>query len=227
MNDISTTKRINGSTRDFVYQTLKRQIVNWELEPGTKISEKEVADKLKVSRTPVREAFLKLAQEELLGVFPQSGTIISQVDLQLVEEGRFVREQIERAIVIEACSTLDEEQLFQLETNMTMQKLCLEKGSYHRLFELDEEFHRLLFECCNKVRTWNMIRQMNSHFDRLRILRLASNPDWDVVVSHHEAIFEHISNRDVEKAEEAITKHLKLVNLEKEELKKRYPGYFK
>lgn len=227
MNDISTTKRINGSTRDFVYQTIKQQIINWELNPGTKISEKEVASQLKVSRTPVREAFLKLAQEELLGVYPQSGTIVSQIDLQLVEEGRFVREKIERAIVREACETFDPEQLFQLETNITMQELCLEKGSYHRLFELDEEFHRLLFEGCSKLRTWRMVRQMNSHFDRLRMLRLASNPDWKVVVSQHKAVFEYISERNAEKAEEAITAHLKLVNLEKEALKKRYPGYFK
>lgn len=228
MKDISTSsKRVNGSTRDFVYQTIKKQIIEWELEPGTKISEKEVAGKLKVSRTPVREAFLKLAQEELLGVYPQSGTKVSQIDLGLVEEGRFVRENIERAVVREACQTFEEDQLFQLETNMTMQELCLEKGSHHRLFELDEEFHRLLFEGCKKLRTWQMVRQMNSHFDRLRMLRLASNPDWKVVVSQHKEIFKYISSKEADRAEEAIMNHLKLVNFEKAELKLRYSDYFK
>lgn len=227
VEEISSTKRINGSTRDYVYETVKQQIINWELEPGTKISEKEFASKLEVSRTPVREAFLKLAQEELLGIYPQSGTVVSKVDLELVEEGRFVREKIERALIQEVCESFGEEKLFRLETNITMQELCLEKGSYHRLFELDEEFHRLFFEGCNKLRTWKVVRQMNIHFDRLRVLRLAANSDWDIVVSQHRRIFEYISKREVALAEEEITSHLKLVNLEKEALKESYPGYFK
>ncbi|MBM7570297.1 GntR family transcriptional regulator [Aquibacillus albus] len=219
--------RINGSTRDYVYETVKKQIINWELNPGTKISEKDVAEKLKVSRTPVREAFLKLAQEELIGVYPQSGTIVSQIDMELVEEGRFVRENIEKAIVREAVETFNNDQLFQLETNITMQELCIEKGSHHRLFELDEEFHRLLFEGCNKARTWKIIRQMNSHFDRLRMLRLASNTDWKVVVTQHKSIFEKISDKEPDNAEKLMGEHLRLVIFEKEELKKQYPSYFK
>ncbi|MDC3416909.1 GntR family transcriptional regulator [Aquibacillus sp. 3ASR75-54] len=223
----SETKRINGSTRDFVYETIKEKIINWDLEPGTKISEKEIASQLQVSRTPVREAFLKLAQEELLGVFPQSGTIVSQIDLALVEEGRFVRQKIERAIVEEFCANSTQEQLFLLESNLAMQELCLEKGSHHRLFELDEEFHRIMFESCKKVRTWKMIRQMNSHFDRLRVLRLASNTHWDGVVSQHKKIFEYLELKDVDAAAKEISDHLDLVNYEKDELKLRYPGYFK
>jgi len=221
------TKRINGSTRDYVYQTIKEKIINWELEPGVKISEKEVSNQLEVSRTPVREAFLMLAQENLLEVFPQSGTIVSKIDLTLVEEGRFVRQKIEQAIVEEVCLRHDADQIFQLESNITMQELCLEKGTHHRLFELDEQFHRILFEICNKIRTWNMIRQMNSHFDRLRVLRLASNSDWAGVIQQHKKIFEFIKNRDVDSAVKETSNHLELVNYEKEGLKLRYPGYFK
>ena len=224
---MSVTKRVNGSTRDFVYQEIKQKIINWDLKPGTKISEKEVGESLAVSRTPVREAFLKLTQEDLLGVFPQSGTYVTRVDLELVEEGRFVREQLEKAIAREACEVFNEEQMFQLETNITMQELCLEKGSYNRLFELDDEFHRILFEGCNKLRTWQMSRQLNSQFDRLRMLRLASDSNWSIVVSQHRTVFEYVSARDCDKAEEAVGSHLKLVNLEKDALKKRYPGYFK
>lgn len=219
--------RMKGSTRDFVYQTLKKRIIELELKPKTKISEYEVAAELEVSRTPVREAFLMLAQEDLIGIFPQKGTVISEIDLALVEEGRFVRENIERAIVREACVSFGEEQLFQLESNLAMQQLCLSKGTYNRLFELDEEFHRLLFEGCGKLRTWRMLRQMNTHFDRLRVLRLSANTDWNVVVSQHQKIFSHISDREVELAEKLIIEHLNLVNIEKEQLKLHYADYFK
>ncbi|WP_152657098.1 GntR family transcriptional regulator [Oceanobacillus sp. CFH 90083] len=226
MIHISINFEIKGSTRDFAYNHLKEQIINWDLKPGTKISEKEVSQSLNVSRTPVREAFLQLAQEELLIIIPQRGTIVSKIDLNLVEEGRFVREHIEKAVVREVCTKVNDNQLFQLETNLTMQELCLEKGSHNRLFQLDEEFHQLLFEICNKKRTWNNVRRMNSHFDRLRMLRLAENHDFEVVVGQHREIFKNISERNPDKAESIMEKHMKLVFVELKELKAKNPEYF-
>ncbi|WP_207634136.1 GntR family transcriptional regulator [Halalkalibacter urbisdiaboli] len=223
----SSNTHIKGSTRDYVYQIIKEQIISSELKPGAKISEKEVAVKLNVSRTPVREAFLKLAQEELLAIIPQSGTIVSPIDLSIVEEGRFIREHIERAVVREACEKFDENLLFQLETNIEMQRFCMEKGTHQRLFDLDEEFHKILFDGCNKSRSWRMVRQMNCHFDRVRMLRLLSNLDWKVVFNQHRQLFEAISSKNPDRAEEIMIQHLKLVIVEKEQLKELYPDYFK
>ncbi|MDG5787095.1 GntR family transcriptional regulator [Evansella sp. AB-P1] len=216
-----------GSTRDYVYRKVKDQIINWDYKPGVKISEKEIADKLNVSRTPVREAFLQLAQEELLKIVPQSGTIVSKIDLELVEEGRFTREHIEKAITREACEKLDDNQLILLKTNIAMQEFCIEKGSHSRLFQLDEEFHQILFDVCNKKRTWELIRKMNSHFDRLRVLRLARNHNWNIVVDQHKEIFTYISQSKPDLAEVKMEEHIKLVIVEKEELKIKYPEYFK
>ncbi|WP_375709762.1 GntR family transcriptional regulator [Mesobacillus foraminis] len=224
MKSISTVRQ--GSTREYVYNILKNDIINLEIKPGTRISEKEIAHRLQVSRTPVREAFMKLAQEELLGIYPQSGTIVSRIDLNHVEEARFVRENIERSIVKMACTEFTEEQLFILETNVTMQELCLEKGTHQRLFELDEEFHKILFEQCGKIRTWKMINQLKSHFDRLRILGLASNKDWNDIVIQHKQIFTAIVQRNPQKAEELMINHLRLVNDHKKDLKQDYPEYF-
>lgn len=223
---VSIRKRENLSTRDFVYETLKNRITELELKPGQKISEQEIASELNVSRTPVREAFLKLSQEDLLGIYPQIGTIVSLIDLDLVEEARFIRENMEKAVVKEACQIFEQEQLFKLESNITMQELCLKNESYHQLLELDDQFHRLLFEGCNKLRTWKMIRQMNSHFDRLRVLRLESNLEWDMLVSQHKSIFQFIKEKKENDAEKLIGMHLNLVNFEKKELKKTYPDYF-
>lgn len=224
---MSISQRKRGSTRDFVYETLKKKIIELELKPGHKISEQDIADELHVSRTPVREAFQKLSQEELLGIYPQRGTIIAEINLDHVEEGRFVREKLESAIVRMACDQFNKDHLFKLETNLMMQDLCLEKGSYHRLLELDDQFHQLLFEGCNRHRTWEMIRKMNGHFDRLRMLRLSSNRDWKLLVSQHKEIYHYITTKEADRAEKLIIEHLNLVNFEKEELKVNYPEYFK
>lgn len=220
--------RAKGSTRDFTYKTLKTQILNLELKPGTKISEKEVAQKLQVSRTPVRESFLKLSEEELVEIYPQRGTIVSLIDLEHVEEARFVRENIEKAIVKVTCEDFSEEYLFQLETNITMQELCGEKGNYSKLYQLDDEFHKILFYGCRKIRTWNMLQQMNSHFNRLRMLRLSTSAlNWDIIISQHKEIFQLINEKRPEKAEEVMTKHLRLAVIEKDVLKESYPDFFK
>lgn len=214
------------SIRDYVYELLKEQIISFEIEPATKISEKEISDKLDVSRTPVREAFLKLSEDGLLDIIPQSGTIVSKIDMNLVEEGRFVREKLEKAIVAEACKQFDESYLFKLETNMAMQELSKSKD-YTKMFELDEEFHQLFFLGTNKVRTWNLIQQMNTQFQRLRILRLQTDTlDWDIIVQQHKDIFQLIVEQKREEAEEMMESHLRLVDFEKDTLISQYPHYF-
>lgn len=223
---ISTlNKRGRGSTRDFIYQTIKQQILNLELKPGTKISEKEISVALEVSRTPVRESFLKLAQEELLQIYPQSGTIISLIDLDYVEEDRFMRESIERSVVRLACESFTEE--YSMETNLMMQELCLEKGDNSKLFELDEHFHRILFEGSKKNRTWQMLHQMNNHLNRFRFLRGSSAMDWTILVSQHKEIFQLIKEKEPERADEIMANHLRLALTEKVVLKERYPDFFK
>ena len=92
------------STREAVYMELREQILKLQLPPGTPLSENETSLLFKVSRTPVRESFLRLAQEGLVQVLPQRGTFVSLIDTALVEEARFMREQLEKAVILLACS---------------------------------------------------------------------------------------------------------------------------
>ncbi|WP_078381655.1 GntR family transcriptional regulator [Sutcliffiella halmapala] len=217
---------IRGSTRDFSYNLLKHKILNFELEPGTKISEKEIAETLKVSRTPIREAFIRLSQEELLDIIPQSGTIVSRINMNYVEEGRFIREKVEREIVGLLINHLSEDYRFKLESNLAMQDLCVENKNYLKLFELDEEFHQILFYSCGKARTWKMIQQLNIHFNRLRVLRLSHHSNWEHIISQHKEIYRLIVNKDVEGAKNAMEEHLCLVDLEKDMFLERFPHFF-
>ncbi|MDQ0229355.1 GntR family transcriptional regulator [Metabacillus malikii] len=227
MEFTASGNRNNGSTKQFIYQTLREKIFKLELEPGVKMSEKEIAEQLKVSRTPVRESFLQLSQEGLLEIYPQKGTVVSRIDLAHVEESRFVRENIEKAIVRLACELLSEEDIFQLETNLVLQEKLVERGNYLKQFELDDEFHRIIFFGCDKKRTWEMVRQMNTHFNRLRMLRLTSPLDWSVILSQHKSILELIKQKEANKAEEVMSEHLQLVVIEQDYLKECYPTYFK
>ncbi|KAA8745150.1 MULTISPECIES: GntR family transcriptional regulator [Paenibacillus] len=223
---MSLNQKIRGSTRAYSYNLLKERILHLELKPGTKISEKEIADELQVSRTPVREAFMKLAEEELLDIIPQSGTIVSHINLEHVEEGRFMREKMEKEIVTLACVSFPEEFRFRLETNIAMQEVCIGKNNFYRLFELDEEFHQILFQGTGKLRTWKMLQQLNIPFNRLRLLRLAEDSNLEVIISQHKEIYRLITERQTDQAVHVMEAHLRLVVIEQESIKAKYPHYF-
>ncbi|MEK4368073.1 GntR family transcriptional regulator [Paenibacillus sp. FSL H7-0942] len=223
---MSLNQKIRGSTRAYSYNLLKERILHLELKPGTKISEKEIADELQVSRTPVREAFMKLAEEELLDIIPQSGTIVSHINLEHVEEGRFMREKMEKEIVTLACVSFPEEFRFRLETNIAMQEVCIGKNNFYRLFELDEEFHQILFQGTGKLRTWKMLQQLNIPFNRLRLLRLAEDSNLEVIISQHKEIYRLITERQTEQAVQVMEAHLRLVVIEQESIRAKYPHYF-
>ncbi|MBO8162107.1 MAG: GntR family transcriptional regulator [Brevibacillus sp.] len=227
MKNLELSKKTNYSIRDHIYQELKKNIISLKLEPGLSISEKEISAMLNVSRTPVREAFVKLAQEELLEIYPQKGTFVSLIDLDHVEEARFIREHLERATVRVACEKISADSLLELETNLVMQQLCVNDKNYTKLFELDEEFHSTLAKGCGKERVWSVIQQTNLHLNRIRMLRLASNYNWDTILSQHREILNAIKERDPDKAEQVMKEHLTMVIAEQDELKKSYPNYFK
>ena len=223
---MTTEQKIKGSTRAYSYNLLRERILHLELEPGTKISEKEIADELNVSRTPVREAFMKLAEEELLDIIPQSGTIVSRINLKHVEEGRFIREKLEKEIVALACDQLDKDARFKIEANIAMQDVCAGQNNFYRLFELDEEYHQILFDATGKQRTWKMLQQLNIHFNRLRLLRLSKDSNWENIIRQHKEIYQLIIQQDKEHAMKVMEQHLRLVVVEQDFLKEKYPHYF-
>ena len=220
-------KDSKGLIRDHVYEALRDRILTLELVPGHFFSEKEAIEMLQVSRTPIREAFVRLAQEGLIETVPQKGSYVSLIDLNQVEETRFVREQLETAIVRLACSEMKPAELLQLNNLIAHQELCVSEKDYLRLFDLDEEFHRVIIYSCGKQRTWAMLQQMSTHLRRLRLLRLSVKHDWEIILQEHKAVVAAIGARDADEAARHMRGHLTRVNYEKLELQKQYPTYFK
>ena len=210
-----------------IYHLLREEIINLSLAPGQCISEKEISEKFNVSRTPVREAFVRLSQEGLLSIYPQKGTFVSLIDLSLVEEARFMREHLERAVVRLACEEFPKEKILELEMNLKFQEMYMESHDHEKIFKADEEFHELIFVGCNKKTVWANISGMESDFQRIRMLRLTSKLKWDIVYSQHLDISNAIKNKNPDLAEEIMKEHLTMVNFDKNQLKLDYLNYFK
>jgi DNA-binding GntR family transcriptional regulator len=225
---IEPFKKISGeSAREFVVRTLKTSIINLTLKPGQNVSEKEIADELGVSRTPVREALIKLAQEELVEIYPQRGTYISLIDLDIVEEANFLRVTLEKVIVKLACQTMTDKYIMALEENLKLQEFYAENKNSLKLLEIDNQFHRIIFKACKKERTFSLMESINTHFNRVRMLRLAANINLDKVLSQHREILAAIKEKNSEQAEQAMELHLDSRDIETVILKEQYPDYFK
>ncbi|MGB9975998.1 GntR family transcriptional regulator [Thermovenabulum sp.] len=214
------------NAREFVIRVLYHNIIYLNLKPGQQISESEIASLLGVSRTPVREAFIELSKASLVEIYPQKGTYISKIDLDLVEESRFARSILEKAVIKLVCGTITEDYLMFLEDNVRLQELAVKRKDYKELLLLDNKFHEIIFKACKKELTFNLIRSMMSHFDRIRILNFAVM-DMQRTVNDHKNILKAIKERNEKKAEELMEEHLTRVIYDQNYLKQLYPEYFK
>lgn len=214
------------TAREYVIRVLLYNVENLNLKPGQLVSENEIAQILGVSRTPVREAFIELSRTGVVEIFPQKGTGISLIDMEIVEETRFLRCTMEKAIVQLACDLCSERDLIALEENLQLQHACVSRGDYRRLMSLDNKFHRLLFKACNKEMTYCLIKSVMVHFNRVRFLNLAEM-DMQRTVNDHQEILDAIKRRDQEGAVAAVERHLTRVLYDKNYLMELHPEYFK
>lgn len=111
---VITAQRQGETVRDYACRIIKENIVTMELKPGSLVSETELAKELGVSRTPVREALIQLGKNGMVETFPQRGTKVSLIDTDSVNESRFYRLVIEKALVQEICNNCNEDDLFPL-----------------------------------------------------------------------------------------------------------------
>ena len=131
-----------NSVQDAVYQVLRDAIMSLRLEPGTVMSTQEMANKLNVSRTPVREAFIRLQKESLVDIIPQKETIVSRIDLKRVLQERFIRESLELAVIDPFLEKCGPENLAVMKRLVEKQKEAMKAGESVELINQDNLMHR-------------------------------------------------------------------------------------
>jgi DNA-binding GntR family transcriptional regulator len=191
-----------------VAQTLRRLLVTMQIPPGTRLSEQEVGRRLGVSRQPVREAFIKLAEVGLVVILPQRGTQVVHISPRAVGDALFIREAVECAVAREAARLLDLDCKKLITENLEQQKVALARSQPDRLFALDEDFHHLLAKAAGRPLAWTAIDHVKAHLDRVRWLSFAALGARSTVIEEHEAIFAAIQRGDQPAAAEAMRRHV-------------------
>lgn len=218
-------KDANETARQYAIRVLKHNILTMELTPGRLISENEVGEQLGLSRTPVREAFKDLAGAGMVEIQPQKGTFVSFIDMEMVEEARFLRNVMEKVIINLVCDHISRDDLDALEENVLIQELVVNRGDYLRFIALDDGFHALLFKACGKGRTHDCINSLMVHFDRIRFLNL-KEMDMTGPLADHKRLLAAIRERNKASASAEIDRHLSRVLSDKIYLYDLHPEYF-
>lgn len=219
------------NSRMYAYRTIFHNIITLELKPGSYLSENELSAELEISRTPIREALIELRGLELVETIPQKGNYVTKMDPELIEEARFIRCSLENSILRLACQTeVSPELMRRLQENLDQQKNHLKDTDPHLIMtELDDQFHRLLFEAAGRLRTYEFIQAQTAHFNRYRVLafQMLEEENYERTVADHEHILAALQRKDMDLAERENIRHLTHVQSEAETLRSLCPEYFK
>ena len=218
-------KQSKESNRDYAFRVIRDNIISLELKPGTMISEQDLAYELDLSRTPVHEALQELSKTKIVEIFPQKGSLVSLINLELVNEAVFVRATLESAITEEACKIANEEDLKYLTENVELQEFLLKQNNIDKFMEMDNLFHQKMYEITNKMQCYYMVKSMNIHHDRFRALRV-HGADRSPILKMHKQILKAIKERNAEEARVLTEEHINRTKLDAAEIQKKYPEYF-
>lgn len=209
-----------------VTRALRNAIVTMQLSPGEMLSEQDLARRFGVSRSPVREALIKLSEAGLVRVLPQRGTQVVKISRAGVEDARFIREAVETAVVREAALKISPTMLAELNASLTRQRRAQRAKTTEEFLALDEEFHHLLAEAAGRPAAWEMIEDVKPQMDRVRFLDMTQATPRHIVVAQHVQIVDAIKAGDPVAAEQAMRQHLSEILRSLPELAARYPDLF-
>jgi len=210
-----------------IHDLLRERIVTFGLRPYEQISEQNIASELGVSRTPVREALVRLSELGLIDIFPQRGTVIAPLRIADLEKSQFLREALEIALLKRAMARPGREALVQnLKSELKIQGAFVELHDSQRFYASDEEFHALIAAQAGLASAVDEIKRAKIHMDRCRHLMLAGIEDLPTVLDQHKAIVEAIEANDSTAAERAMETHLRRILEFVERAIEKYPDHF-
>jgi GntR family transcriptional regulator, rspAB operon transcriptional repressor len=191
-----------------IYSDLRSELVSLQRRPGEAISEAQIALSFGVSRTPVREAILKLSDEGLLEIYPQSGIFVSRIPIDALPEAIIIRKALEETTARLAAGRATPSQILALRSVLERQREASAAGDIETFHQADELFHATVADVAGYPGIWKFIQQVKVHVDRYRRLTLPQSGRIPKVIAEHEAVLTAIEAHDPERARRAMEIHL-------------------
>ena len=193
---------------DQVYELLRHSIVLLKIPPGAPIVERDICAELGMSRTPVREAVQRLAEEGLVDVIPHSGTYVSPISYQVAEEGFVVRRALEIESVRRAALNCTTAGGHELDAILARMRRLIEAGRLYDYIDEDDTLHAAIARLSGLPRIWKFITLAKVHLDRMRQMSAPVPGHLALVTEQHATIVAAIHARNPAQAELAMRIHL-------------------
>ncbi len=214
------------TSADEVFERLRTDIVTLRLAPGTRLSEVEIARQSEVSRQPVREAFIRLSNMNLLLVRPQKATVVRKISVQEIENTRFIRTAVEIEVVRRACLVATLQSLRKIQKNLKDQRVAVNRNDSDEFHRLDYVFHYLICVAADCEPAHATIAEKKSHVDRLCMLSLATPEGMRELLDDHTSIYEALRGRNEDEIVRLTRLHLSRLDKTLEEARASHPDYF-
>ncbi len=214
------------TTTDAVFDYLHEEISSLKLLPGTKLSESEIALRFGVSRQPVRDAFNRLENLDLLVIRPQRATEVRGFSMQRVAHARFVRLAVELEVVRHACSVWDAARAAKLDKNLLEQEPSVRNGQSDQFHQLDYQFHKLICELGDCPMAFNTIQECKQKVDRLCMLSLDRKNEFATLFDDHQKIARALRDRSPKKASAVTRQHLARLDETIADVHQKHSDYF-
>lgn len=166
------------------YSSIRQRILDLVLAPGEPLSENGLAAEFGLSRTPIREALKRLESDGLVDVVPQQGTFVSEIRREMVMDAQYARSALECALAGDAARFRTEEDVRQLQFNISGQSLAVERSDFATLYRLDEEMHQRIAVAAQRPNVWELVAEVKVHVDRARKLTLQPHHAPNLVEQH-------------------------------------------
>ncbi len=208
MSDFTVNMNEYLPLRDLVFNTLRQAILKGELKPGERLMEIQLAEKLGVSRTPIREAIRKLELEGLVLMIPRRGAEVAKISHKSLQDVLEVRGALEALATDLACQRITEEELEELSKAQENFKKAVESGTEMQIAEADEAYHDIIYNASNNKRLVQMINNLREQMYRYRLEYIKDEAQRGILISEHESILEAIRIRDIIRAKALMKEHI-------------------
>ena len=208
MNDISLNVNEYLPLRDVVFNTLRNAILTGELQPGERLMEIKLADKLGVSRTPIREAIRKLELEGLVVNTPRKGAEVANISAEDLHDVLEVRCTLEALAIDLACEKMTDETLAELADNINTLKNAMSTDAATEVASTDVGFHDIIYKSTGNKRLIQILGNLREQMYRYRLEYIKDHDSWNRILTEHTDIYECIKKRDKESATKAILTHI-------------------
>ncbi len=217
---------VRSTAASIVQDELRRAILAMRLKPGAPMVEKELTARFGTSRTPVREALIRLKEEGLVEIFPQAGTFVARIPLATIPEAVFIRQALECATAALAARAAPPAAIAGLDAAVARQHEACDAGDQEAFHAADEDFHVALAVAAGYPGVWRIAHAAKSQIDRCRRMTLPVPGRMAMVIREHLSILDEVRRGRGPMAEMAMRTHLGTLLPDLVYLQEQYPDYF-